>query len=144
MISNTLFLKWCKWIWTPCPNILTEGKQIETMIFIILMLLFQMSLSHTWTTTKGSSKTKCQFHQHFTSRYFLYKSVLRSFSLLKVWFCNFFGKRILARKLLIKCCWNWLENVKMYWWDLGPGCHNPFTALHCIFCKTLPYWLQTR
>jgi len=40
---------------------------------------------------------------------FLYKSVFRSFSLIRVWFCNFFGKKIFSKELLIKCWWNWLK-----------------------------------
>jgi len=34
---------------------------------------------------------------------FLCKSVLHSFSLITVWLCNFFGKKILAQELLVKC-----------------------------------------
>ncbi len=34
---------------------------------------------------------------------FAYRSVLRSFSLLTVWLCNFFGTRIFVQKLLVKC-----------------------------------------
>ncbi len=31
--------------------------------------------------------------------------------MLTIWVCNFFGERILAQKLLIKCWWNWhLDN----------------------------------
>jgi len=37
---------------------------------------------------------------------FSYESVLHSFSLVTVWLCNFFGARILAQKLLVKCLWN--------------------------------------
>jgi len=40
---------------------------------------------------------------------FLLKSVLHSFSLMTVWLCNFFFKRIFAQKLLVKCWWNWLQ-----------------------------------
>jgi hypothetical protein len=35
---------------------------------------------------------------------FLYISVLQSFSLITVWVCNFFGKRTLLQKLLVKRC----------------------------------------
>jgi len=40
---------------------------------------------------------------------FLYESVMISFSPLTVWLYNFFGKRISAQNLLIKCWWNWLQ-----------------------------------
>jgi hypothetical protein len=39
---------------------------------------------------------------------FSYESALRSFSLITVWLCNFFGKRLSVQKLLVKCWWNWL------------------------------------
>jgi len=39
----------------------------------------------------------CQFHQHFTS----------SFNVLTVWGCNFFSESESAKKLLVKCWWNW-------------------------------------
>jgi len=41
------------------------------------------------------------FMQHFTCTFFVQK-ILHSFSLLKVWLCNFFGRIILAQKLLLK------------------------------------------
>jgi len=41
---------------------------------------------------------------------FLYKSALQSFSLITFWLCNFFGKRILSKKPLVKCRWNWLQD----------------------------------
>ncbi len=40
---------------------------------------------------------------------FLYESAFHSFSLLTVWLCNLFGKRMFAQKLLIKCWRNWLK-----------------------------------
>ncbi len=43
---------------------------------------------------------------------FSYKSTLRTFSLITVWLNNIFGKRISAQKLLVKCWWNWLREVK--------------------------------
>ncbi len=41
--------------------------------------------------------------QESISKTFFVKSVLRSFSLITVWLCNFFGKIISAQKLIIKC-----------------------------------------
>jgi len=41
----------------------------------------------------------CQFHQHFTLD-FLCKSVLRSFSLATVWFCNFLAKEYQQKSCL--------------------------------------------
>ncbi len=38
---------------------------------------------------------------------FSYKSSMRSYYVLTIWVCNFFGKNILAQKLFIKCWWNW-------------------------------------
>jgi len=35
------------------------------------------------------------------------ESFLRSFYVLTIWVCNFFGKKILAQKLIIKYWWNW-------------------------------------
>ncbi len=47
-----------------------------------------------------------QFHQHFTSSFFVQKCYEHLFSSYS--FClNFCGKRILAEKLLVKCWWNW-------------------------------------
>ncbi len=40
---------------------------------------------------------------------FLYKSVFQCFSLVTVGLCNFFGKRNLVQKLIVKCWWNWLQ-----------------------------------
>ncbi len=52
--------------------------------------------------------TRCQFHQHFTHDIFVQKCFC-SFSLVKVWLFNFFGAIILAKKLLVKCWWHWLQ-----------------------------------
>jgi len=45
--------------------------------------------------------TRCKFHQHFTCCFFVLKSFVQLFSSYSL-ALNFFGKRILAQKLLIK------------------------------------------
>jgi len=42
----------------------------------------------------GCSYPRCQFHQHFTLNFFVYESVLQSFSIVTVWICNFWRKNI--------------------------------------------------
>ena len=51
---------------------------------------------------------ECQFHQHFTS-IFLYTAVLWRFYVLTILGLEFFDKRKLAQKLLVKCWFNWLQ-----------------------------------
>jgi len=55
-----------------------------------------------------SRYSRCQFHQHFMSNCFVqncFSKLFYNYSL-ALWF---FGERILAQKLLVKCWWNWLE-----------------------------------
>ncbi len=37
------------------------------------------------------------------------KVLFCNFSLITVWLCNFFGAKIAAQKLLVKCWWTWLQ-----------------------------------
>ncbi len=64
--------------------------------------------------------SRCQFHQHFTCS-FLYK---KCYALLFSWYSlalNFFGKRILAQIMLVKCWWNWLQPSHIhFWWRRWP------------------------
>jgi len=76
-------------------------------LFLILSFCFFISLSYSRTQTKAGHLNRCQFHQRFTWNFF-HESVLCSFSLVTVWLCTFFCKRILAKKLLLKCWWYWL------------------------------------
>ena len=54
--------------------------------------------------------SRCQFHQHFTSSFFVRKALEQLFCTYIVGL-NFFGARKLAQKLLVKCWWNWLKVV---------------------------------
>ena len=78
---------------------------------------FSLSYKHSSLTTKigkpkkwkfGRIGSRCQFHQHFTSSFFVRKSF-------KQLFCTYglslylFGKRKLTKKLLVKCWSNWLQ-----------------------------------
>jgi len=56
---------------------------------------------------KWSHVTWCKFLQHFTRNFFTWKCFSKlffSYSLA----LQFFGAKILAQKLLVKCWWNWL------------------------------------
>ncbi len=56
---------------------------------------------------------RCQFHQHFTGAFFVqncFSQLLCGYSFA----LSFFGKRISAQKLLIKCWKIWLQICKMY------------------------------
>ncbi len=56
---------------------------------------------------KNNKKTRCQFHQNFTRRFFVRKFRSKRFCpyILEL---NFFGARILALiNDLLKCWWNW-------------------------------------
>ena len=55
-------------------------------------------------------EVRCQFQQHYTSSFFVWKcfeQLLSTYSL--CWY--FFGKIILAEKLVVKCSWNWLQET---------------------------------
>jgi len=53
----------------------------------------------------------------FYEQLFGTKSIMCSLSVLKVWVSNFFlGERKLAKKLLVKCWWNWLQG------SISPTC----------------------
>jgi len=62
--------------------------------------------------------TTCVIFINILFMTFWYESALLSFSLTTVWLCNFFGKRILAQKLCVKCWWNslHLERVSEIIW----------------------------
>ena len=51
-------------------------------------------------------KSRCQFHQHFTSIFFVQKSFEHLFCTYILGLYSF-GARKLAQKLLVKCWWNW-------------------------------------
>ena len=50
--------------------------------------------------------TRCQFHQHFTSSFCANILAPKTFCACSL-ALYFFGVRILAQKLLVKCWWNW-------------------------------------
>jgi hypothetical protein len=57
-----------------------------------------------------SPPNRCQFHQYFTSSFFIWKVFLRSFYVLTIWVCNFLAKGFWAQNLVIKCRRNWHQN----------------------------------
>jgi len=63
----------------------------------------------TWPNWRCSTLrlTRCQFHQHFTRKFFIPKCFLQlsNFSLA----LQFSVERLLAQKLLVKCWLNWLQ-----------------------------------
>jgi len=56
---------------------------------------------------------RCQFHQHFMHVFYVQKPFVLPYSNYSLALL-FFGKRILAEKLLVKCWWNWpqVEEIK--------------------------------
>ena len=61
-----------------------------------------------------TNQYRCQFHQHFTCSFFIWKSFKKLFCT----YClglYFFGGRKLAQKLLVKCWWNWLQVYLAIW-----------------------------
>ncbi len=60
---------------------------------------------------KWLCETCSRFHQHFTGQFFVQKRIEQLFSIY-VWLWNFLQPKILAKKLSIKCWWNWLLNRK--------------------------------
>ncbi len=66
---------------------------------------------------------------------FLHESFLCSFYVLTIWVCNFFGKRILAQKLLIQCWWNW-HLLSSTVWLKKPACTRIFII------QLPPFWLN--
>ncbi len=61
---------------------------------------------------------RCQFHQHFTSSFFVQKFCLQLFStcILGLYFPD---ARILVQKLIIKCWWNWTPGwIRNNYWYL--------------------------
>ncbi len=60
----------------------------------------------------------CQFHQYFTSSFFIWTFFVQLLCAYNLGL-EFFGKRILAQKLLIKCCkidtWLAKPGMKMIW-----------------------------
>ncbi len=87
-------------------HFLYTGELVDPALYNSLDLLLLADKYNVVALRKECEKAlvksiRCKFHQHFTSA-FLYESSLRSFSLITVWFCNFFGARILAQKLLVK------------------------------------------
>ncbi len=51
-------------------------------------------------------EVRCQFHQYFSSSFFVWKFFAQLLCAYKLGL-QFFGERILVQKLLIKCWWNW-------------------------------------
>ena len=62
-------------------------------------------------TMMRRSNSRCQFHQHFTSSFFIRKSFEQLFCTYSLGL-YFFGARILAQKLLVKCWCNWPQKDK--------------------------------
>jgi hypothetical protein len=52
--------------------------------------------------------SRCQFQQHFTQAFFIWKCFVLLFSNCTLTLWNFV-ERVSAQKLLIKCWWNWLQ-----------------------------------
>jgi len=67
----------------------------------------------TWSAaTSGAPAVptmRCQFHQHFKYTFFVQKCFAQICSNYST-ALQFFGKRILAQKLLVKYWWNWLQD----------------------------------
>jgi hypothetical protein len=72
---------------------------------------------------------RCQFHQHFMCNFFIGKCFAQIFShySLALWF---FGKRISAQKLLVKCWWNWQQGSisPTFWCKAQKPRHSLFWA----------------
>ena len=101
-------------------------------------------------------ESSCQFHQHFTSSFFIQK-------LFEQLFCTyilglyFLGTRKLALKLLVKCWWNWplewmlLRVFNLFWcWNLFFRKKNFLQSNEClplrdeVFRKHNPFFLRTK
>ena len=62
-----------------------------------------------WSSTLSSqNSSRCQFYQQFTCSFFVQKCCAQLFCA-RSCVCAFLGKRKLSKKLLIKCCRNWLK-----------------------------------
>ncbi len=59
-----------------------------------------------------TANVKCWWNWHLISPSPCYD---QNFSLLTVWLCNFFVKRISAKKLFVKCWCNWIKERR--WWS---------------------------
>ncbi len=69
-----------------------------------------------------------QFHQHFTSTFLVQKYLEQIF--FTFCFClHFFGKIILAQKLLIKCWWNWHQ------WSTSSTFYASVFCVKVLFCQ---------
>ncbi len=97
------------------PHILLNnlaGPQSSTQAIMETKKVGNNTVTTTTTTTASTAttgtnacsvSTRCQFDQHHFTRAFLYKSASSSFSLMVVWLCNFFSKRISVQKLFVNC-----------------------------------------
>ena len=63
-----------------------------------------------------SNPIRCQFHQHFMSRFFCTKVFCIAFMCMQFGFV-FVCKKKSAKQLLVKCWWNWLQEFWV-WWSL--------------------------
>jgi hypothetical protein len=61
---------------------------------------------------EGVWERRCQFQQHFTRTFFVQKCFAQLFSTY-ILALYFFGKRILAQKMHVKCWWNGLKESKV-------------------------------
>ena len=91
-------------------------------IFLVVTFHIKKCSSHTWLGVNLTNILRAAF---------LYKSVLSSFSQLTVWGSHFFVERILAKKQLVKCWWNWLyvtTNVRTIAKIISSPQSLPFTS----------------
>ncbi len=79
------------------------------LISVWICACFGSSLSlRRWCCMCICVSSKCQFHQYFMPALFEWKCFAQLFSNFSLALL-FFGERILAQKLRVKCWWNWLQ-----------------------------------
>ena len=90
-----------------CQNLMNICLEMCSFCFQFYFLKKFLLATLKQGATTWRLMTRCQFHQHFKSSFFVPKSFEQLFCTYGLGF-YFFCKRKLAQKLCVKCWWNWL------------------------------------
>ena len=131
----------CAQVWWNWPQVFASGVGNQWLNSCLTLIssssFFQSQRKRFDNGTKAFSRivrmayslSRCQFHQHFMSSFFIQKS-FEQFFCTYILGLYFFGKRKLAQKLCVTCWWNWLQGfVKIYTQFFPNGDPTKFASL---------------
>ena len=102
----------------------SEREENATKLLLMMM--------KDWFTFWRVFLSRWQFHQHFTISFCANILAPKTFKA-KLQVQSFFGELLLAQKLLIKCWWNWPQEIhSSSWGQLLQHFMSSFCATECV------------